>query len=140
MYSVVLEPVHIDNVFRDIQIRLLVAFIQHNEEQVETTHDGGGHSDVRAKGLLAVVAATDRIRRSKNGGTRVQRGMDAGFGNRDRLLFHGFVNGNLVGNVHLVELVDSADTVVSQHESTSFDGEVASLFVFHYGSRQTGRR
>jgi hypothetical protein len=36
--------------------------------------------------------------------------VDAGLGDRDGLLFHGFVDSNLVCNVHLVELVNGADT------------------------------
>ena len=67
MNGVILEPMHVDDVFRDIQIRLLVAFIQYHEEQVETTHDGGSHGDVRTEGLLAVVATSDGIGCSKNG-------------------------------------------------------------------------
>jgi hypothetical protein len=35
--------------------------------------------------------------------------VDAGFGDRDCLLFHGFVDCDLVADVHFVEFVDGAD-------------------------------
>lgn len=53
--------------------------------------------------------------------------MDASLGNRDGLLLHGFVNSNLILHIHLVELVNAANTVVSEHKCTSFDTEFTGL-------------
>jgi hypothetical protein len=60
------------------------------------------------------------------------------FGNGDGLLFHGFMDCDLITNVHFVKLVNGTDAVVGEHERTSFDGELASLFVFDNGGRETG--
>ena len=75
--------------------------------------------------------------------------MDAGFGDGDGLLFHCFVDCDLVGNVHFVEFVDRTDTAAvlaglvsislnkvlgvtySQHEGTGFDGEFSSFGILH---------
>jgi hypothetical protein len=50
------------------------------------------------------------------------------------------VNGNLVRDIHFVELVNGADPVVRQHQGTSLDGEVPCLLVFDDGSGKTRRR
>ena len=55
--------------------------------------------------------------------------MDASLGNGNGLLLHGFVNSNLILHIHLVELVNTANTVVSEHECTSFDTEFTGLGV-----------
>jgi len=47
------------------------------------------------------------------------------------------VNSDLILDVHLVELIDAADAVVSQHKGTSFDAELSSLGVFADTCRQT---
>lgn len=36
--------------------------------------------------------------------------MDTGFSDGDRLLFHCFVDGDLIADVHFVKFVDCADT------------------------------
>ena len=49
--------------------------------------------------------------------------LNARFGNGDGLLLHGLVNGHLVLGVHLVKLIDAANAIVCQHESTCFYAE-----------------
>lgn len=132
MDRVVLESMHIYDMLCDVQIALLVALVQHHEEEIETTHDRRSHRNVRAQALLAVVPAADRVRRGEDGRPRVQRRVNARLGDGDRLLFHGLVNRDLVRDVHLVKLVDCADAVVREHERARFDGEVASLLVLDH--------
>lgn len=67
----------------------------------------------------------------------VQSGVDAGLGDGDGLLFHGFVDGGLVFGVHLVEFVDAADAVVGEHESAGLDAEFAAVGVFVDGGCET---
>lgn len=64
--------------------------------------------------------------------------MDTGFGDGDGLLFHGFVDGDLIRDVHLVELVNGADAIVREHEGPGFYGEFARFFVFDDGGGETG--
>jgi len=48
------------------------------------------------------------------------------------------LDGDLVGEVYLVELVDGADAVVGEHEGVGFDDEFAGFFVLgHGGDRST---
>lgn len=55
--------------------------------------------------------------------------LNACFGNGDGLLLHSLVNGHLVLGVHLVKLINAADTIVSQHESTRLYAELTSVAV-----------
>jgi len=50
--------------------------------------------------------------------------LNASLGNTNGLLLHSLVNRGLIVLVHLVKLVDAADTVVGQHQSTGLDGEL----------------
>lgn len=52
-------------------------------------------------------------------------------------MLHGLVNSDLILDVHLVELIDAADTVVGEHQSASFDAELSRLWVFLHTGRQT---
>ncbi len=89
----------------------IVTFVNENKEEIETRHDGCRHSDILTKGPRSIVSATDRVGSRQDRCARIQGCFDACLGDRDCLLFHGFVNGNLVTHVHLVELVDAADTL-----------------------------
>ncbi len=66
-----------------------------DEEEVETGHDGRRHVDVLLERTRAIVAAADGVGRGQDGRARVQRRLDAGLGDRDRLLFHGLVDRHL---------------------------------------------
>ena len=56
------------------------------------------------------VPAVRRVGRCQDGCACVKRCHDAGLGDGDRLLLHDLVDGRAVGLVHLVELVDAADS------------------------------
>lgn len=121
----------------DMEVVFVVLFIKDDEEQVETRHDWGRDVDVVAERLGTVIPTSDWIGSSQDRGTGIERGVDSCLGDRDGLLFHSFVNGNLILDVHLVELVDAADTMVGEHECTCLDAELTRLIVFTDGSRQT---
>eukprot|EP00354_Favella_ehrenbergii_P002548 CAMPEP_0170463488 /NCGR_PEP_ID=MMETSP0123-20130129/8581_1 /TAXON_ID=182087 /ORGANISM="Favella ehrenbergii, Strain Fehren 1" /LENGTH=127 /DNA_ID=CAMNT_0010728933 /DNA_START=891 /DNA_END=1274 /DNA_ORIENTATION=+ len=124
---------------RDLEVIIVFLLVEDNEEEVETRHDRRRDVDVEAERLRAVVAASYGVRRGQDRGASIEGGVDASLGNRDGLLLHGLVNGHLVLHVHLIELVDTADTVVGEHERTSFDAELARLEVLAYRGGQTRR-
>jgi len=126
-----------DDVLSEIPIDLLVALVQDDEEQIEPRHDGSTHSDVGSKGHLPVVPSSDGVGSGEDGRSSVEGRLDSSFGDRDGLLFHGFVNGDLIRDVHLVELVDGADSVVGEHESSGFDGELSRFLVLNNGGGET---
>ena len=61
-----------------------------------------------------VVPAVGRVGGRQDGGAGVERRHDAGLGDGDGLLLHDLVDGGAVGLVHLVELVDAADSCWGQ--------------------------
>ena len=126
----------LSNVFVD----RFVAVVLQNEEQVETGHNGRRDVDIQPQRLAVVVASTSGICRCENRSARVQRRLDARLGDTYCLLFHRFVDSNLVFDVHFVELVYAAHAVVRKHESTSFDAEFASFAVFNDAGSKTCSR
>ena len=52
-----------------------------------------------------IVPTKDGVGGCQYGGTTVKYRGNAGLGNANRLLFHGFVNGNAIRATHLVKLV-----------------------------------
>jgi hypothetical protein len=49
------------------------------------------------------------------------------FGNRDSLLLHSFVDSGLIFGVHLIKLVNAADSIISQHQRTGLNAVLTSL-------------
>lgn len=47
--------------------------------------------------------------------------LDSSLGDADGLLLHGFVDGHLIFNVHLVELVDAAHTLRGEERPSASD-------------------
>lgn len=133
-----LEPMHVDDMPCNVLVHHRIAFIENHKEQVEAAHDGRAHADIRLQACLSIISPSNGVRRCENGRTRVQRGVDPRFGDGYGLLLHRFVDRDLVGDVHFVELVDSANPVVGEHERPGLDGEFAGLFVFHDRGGETG--
>ena len=121
----------VNNMLRYVEIDLLVTFIQDDEKEVETAHDRSSHRDVPSKRLLAIVPATDRVCGGKNGCACVECSVNARFGDGYGLLFHGFVDGDLVRDIHFIKFVDGANPVIRKHQCASLDSKVPCLFVFH---------
>lgn len=128
---------NVDDMSSEVEVHIGIALVQDNEEQIEPRHDRGTHGDVGAETLLAVVPSSDGVGGGENGSTSIESCLDTSFGDRDRLLFHGFVDGDLIREVHLVELVDGANAVVGQHERSGFNRELSSLFILDDGSGET---
>ena len=95
--------------------------ITDHAEDVEAREDGLGELDVPSKRDGAVVAAAEGVGGCDNRAAGLQRCDDAGFGDGNSLLFHGFVDGGAVLVVHLVEFVDQACALISKHERATLE-------------------
>src|SRR5436309_9213566 len=91
----------------NLLVTISVMVVTHNEDHVETRQDRGLKVNVLPRTLEVVVAAKDWVCRREYRGTCIENGSDAGFGNRNSLLFHGLVDGNSVLVAHLVKLVNA---------------------------------
>ena len=67
---------------------------------------------------LVNVAVSLGIGSSEYGTASIKLTDEAGLGHADSLLFHGFMNAGLVVLTNAVELINTAQTAVSQHQST----------------------
>ena len=123
----ILNSVHIDNMARNVEVLIILFLVDDDEKEVETRHNWRADINVEAQRSRAVISTSKRIGCSQDRGTSIERGVDASFCDRDGLLLHSFVDSNLVLDIHLVELINTADAVVSKHQGTSLDTEFTCL-------------
>ncbi|KAH3660537.1 hypothetical protein OGAPHI_007123 [Ogataea philodendri] len=79
-----------------LRVHSLVTFVQNNKEQVESRHDRRSHGQIALQTNFRVVSSSNRVSSGQYGGSGVQGGLNTGLGDGDCLLFHGFVDSNLV--------------------------------------------
>jgi hypothetical protein len=108
--------VNVGNMLGEALIIIASRLVEDEKQQVETREKGGWEIDVFNGGDAWVIAAVKRVRSSEDGGTSIKRRGDTGLGDGDSLLLHDFVNGSPVGLLHLIELVNAADSIVGKHE------------------------
>ena len=82
--------------------------------------EGVGEGYVAVRGFVGVVLAVDGVRGSDDAAAGVERGVNAGFGDGDRLLFHYFVDSYTVNVAHFVELIDAHHAAVTKDHSAGF--------------------
>ena len=75
--------------------------------------------------LIGFAAARMLVLKQSMSLPSVKSGMNACLCNRDGLLLHGLMDGCLILDVHLVKLVDTADSVVSEHEGAGLDAKLS---------------
>ena len=56
------------------------------------------------------------------------------------MLLHGLVDRDLIGEIHLVELVNGANAIVCEHKSAGLDRKFTCFFVTDDSGRETCRR
>ena len=94
---------------------IIVVFINlifHDSEKVKPGKDWCSEVDVVVEVQGGIVCSLQRICCGDDAASSLQTGVDSCLGDRDGLLLHGFVDGGSVFVVHLVELIDEADTLV----------------------------
>lgn len=121
-------------------IPLLIVLVLDDEDHVESRQNSRLKVDVLARTLHVVVTTKDGIGGGHDRCTRVENGRDTGFGDRDRLLFHRFVNRYSIFVPHLVEFVDADHTAVGEDHGPAFEVELASLRISLDRSGETSCR
>lgn len=87
--------------------------------------------------LIFIPLRLAGIGRRQNTGPRVQLTDDTRFRDTQRLLLHNFVQHRARAIVHLVELVDTTDTVVGEHQGASLQYQLARFGILRDESGQT---
>ena len=131
---------HLDahDVAGDAFVAAFFMLVADDEDHIEAGQDGGLEIDVLAGRLEIVVAAEDRVGGCEDGGSSVEDGGDAGFGDGDGLLLHGLVDGDAVLFAHLVEFVDADYAAVGEDHGSAFEVEFAGVGVALDGGGETG--
>jgi hypothetical protein len=75
--------------------------------------------------LHIIIATKHRVRRRQHAGPRVQDRRNTRFGDGDRLLLHGLVNGDTILVAHLVKLVDADDAAVGEDHRAAFEEKLS---------------
>lgn len=125
--SSILNSVHVDNMARNVEVLIILLLVNNDKEEVETRHNWRANINIVAQGPRTIISTSERISCCQDRGASIERGVDASFCDRDGLLLHGFVNSNLVLDIHLVELIDTTDSVIGKHQGTSLDTEFTCL-------------
>mmetsp|Transcript_148344 Transcript_148344/g.210710 ORF Transcript_148344/g.210710 Transcript_148344/m.210710 type:complete len:405 (+) Transcript_148344:109-1323(+) len=111
--------------------------LQHKEE-VESRHDWRTQLAVLVQRQSRLIVGGLWQDGGQNGSPGIQRRFDAGLGERNGLLLHRLMNGHHVLGIHAVELIDAANSAVSQHQSSRLDQPlIVEIRLLHHGGRQT---
>lgn len=103
---------HICNVLCEPLIIIPVRFIQNQEHNIESGQEGSGQVDVFYWRSLGIVPSIQGISCGEDGSACIKGGGDTSLGDGDGLLFHDFVDSCSVRFLHLIEFIDTADTIV----------------------------
>lgn len=131
-----LVAMDVDDKLAEIVVWIRIALITHYKEQIETRHDGSWELDIILQRFGFVVATEDRVGCCQNRCPSVKCGIDSSFGDRNCLLFHSLMDCNLIFELHFVKLINAANTIISQHQSTCLDSYVSAL-ISSYTCSQT---
>ncbi|KAF1752893.1 hypothetical protein GCK72_019448 [Caenorhabditis remanei] len=89
---------------------------------------------------VRIISSISWVSGGDDSSTCIQSGHDTSLGNRDGLLLHNLMNSSSVVIHHLIKLIDTADSTIRQHQSTSFKRHFSSNWILHNSSSQTDSR
>ena len=69
--------------------------------------------------------------------TSIEGTINPSFTDRNRLLFHYFMDGHTILFQHLIELIDTDNTTIGQDHGSSFNTALSCVLITHNGGRQT---
>ena len=101
-------------------IARLIVLVLHDKDHVKPAENRGLEVNVLAGRLQIVITAPHGIRSRQHRRSAVEHGRYASLCNRDRLLLHCLMDCNAVLVAHLVKLINTDDSTVGQHHSTTF--------------------
>ncbi|GIX65589.1 YfcC family protein [Babesia caballi] len=107
--------------------------VPHDENEVETGYQRALEAELLGHVHVLTPAAVEGVGGGKDGAASVERGVDAGLGNRHGLLLHHFVDGNTVVGLHLVEFVNADHATVAHDHGAALHAALASVLVSDHG-------
>ena len=120
-----------------MEIIVVFLFVKDDEEQIETWHDRRRDVNVESERLGTVISSSERVGGGEDRGTRIKSGVDASLSNWNSLLLHGLVNSYLILDVHLIKLIDTANSVICKHQGTCFNAKLSCFGILTHRRGQT---
>mmetsp|Transcript_173598 Transcript_173598/g.422226 ORF Transcript_173598/g.422226 Transcript_173598/m.422226 type:complete len:241 (+) Transcript_173598:1061-1783(+) len=128
------------DVMRNSVVACLVVDVLDHKHQIEARHDGRREVAVLVKRLRRLVVRVLGQDRRKDGRAGIQSCLNPCLGQRDGLLLHRLVDGDLILLVHELKLVDAADAVVGEHQCAGLDDLLlVQVCVLHHGGGEASR-
>ena len=106
--------VRVDHESSESIVVVFADFILNDGEEVESGKNWGSQVDIVVEIEGHVVGTFQGVCGRYNTASSLETSIDSCFRNGDSLLFHSFVNGGSILIIHLIKLIDQADTFVSQ--------------------------
>ncbi len=106
----------------ELSVLAVLDLVFEDAEDVETGKDSISKVNIIHKRLLAIISPLHWISSSNNGAAGLQSCNNACLRYGNTLLFHGLMNRCPVLLIHLVELIDQADPLISEHHCSSLKG------------------
>ena len=108
-------------------VRSLRLLVQDQVDQIKSGQKRRWELNVLDHGKLRLIFGVDGIGGGKNGCTGVKRADDTSLGYRDGLLLHGLMENDTRIVVHLVKLIDTANSTVRQDQGTGLEDKLLRL-------------
>ena len=102
-------------------ILLLVHLVLDNCQDIETRKNGLCKIHIIGEVECVVVVALNGIGCGDNTATGLQRRDNTGLRDRNGLLLHSLVNRCTILVIHLIELIDEAQALISQHQCSTLE-------------------
>lgn len=97
----------------------LSLLVEDKINEIESGEESWRQLNVLNHTEFRVVLRVDRVGSGEDGRASIECANDASFSYRDSLLLHGFVKDCTRVVVHLVELIDTADTAIRKDQRTT---------------------
>ena len=117
-------------------VNIFLRLIPDHAQNVETRENWVCKINVVIEVQLWFVHSSNGIGCSDHRASSLQGSNYTCLGNRNRLLLHCLVNTSPIRVVHLVKLINQADSFVSQYQSSSFEGPLPGYWVLVHTSCQ----
>lgn len=118
-------------------VNLGICLILDNGKDIETREDRVSELNVVIEVAVNAIDSTNRVSSGNDGTAGLKLSNNTSFRDGDSLLFHSLVDTSSVLLVHLIELVNKADTFISKNECSSFKRPFSCDGVFVDSSSET---
>mmetsp|Transcript_25375 Transcript_25375/g.38978 ORF Transcript_25375/g.38978 Transcript_25375/m.38978 type:complete len:274 (+) Transcript_25375:950-1771(+) len=100
-------------------IRLRIHLIQYHKQQIETTQQRVGQSNILLNPTPTIILSINRVGSRQHRTPRIQTSMQPRLGNSHSLLLHSLMDSNTIILRHLIKLIHTHQPSIRQHHRPS---------------------